>query len=105
MSQLDAPLRAKTDVQDASLAFSREVVAAQGNADSTRGTASSQVANIGQTSPCYSGFELSKECIAESGLEQQVKDYEQILKDAMRRLDSSYKVDLRVVNSEVLNME
>jgi hypothetical protein len=54
-----------------------------------------------QPSPCYAGFEVSKDCIAERGLDQKVATYQHKITEAMTRLGASYKIDLRVVNNPV----
>jgi hypothetical protein len=54
-----------------------------------------------QPSPCYAGFEVSRDCIAERGLDQKVATYQHKIKEAMTRLGASYKIDLRVVNNPV----
>jgi hypothetical protein len=54
-----------------------------------------------QPSPCYAGFEVSKDCISERGLDQKVATYQHKIAEAMTRLGASYKINLRVVNNPV----
>jgi hypothetical protein len=54
-----------------------------------------------QLPPCYAGFEISKACITERGLDQRVAAYQREINEAMSRLDASYKINLRVVNHPV----
>ena len=54
-----------------------------------------------QPSPCYAGFEVSRDCIVERGLDQKVATYQHKIREAMTRLGASYKIDLRVVNNPV----
>jgi hypothetical protein len=54
-----------------------------------------------QSPSCYAGFEISRECIAERGLEQKVAAYQRKITEALPRLGASYKVDLRPVNNPV----
>lgn len=52
-----------------------------------------------QLSPCYAGFEISKTCITERGLEEKAAAYQRKITEAMARLNASYKIDLRLVNN------
>jgi hypothetical protein len=52
-----------------------------------------------QLPPCYAGFEISRACIVDRGLEQRVAAYQRKIMDAMSRLGASYKIDLRPVNN------
>ncbi len=52
-----------------------------------------------QPSFCYAGFEVSKDCITERGLDQKVATFQHKITEAMTRLGASYKFDLRVVNN------
>jgi hypothetical protein len=52
-----------------------------------------------QLPPCYAGFEISRACIVERGLEQKVAAYQRKITEAMSRLGASYKIDLRPVNN------
>lgn len=54
-----------------------------------------------QSAPCYAGFEISKACIVERGLDRKVEAYRQKITEAMWRLGASYKIDLRLVNNPV----
>jgi hypothetical protein len=54
-----------------------------------------------QLSPCYAGFEISRECLAERGLDRKVAAYQRKITEAMPRLGVSYKIDLRPVNNPV----
>ena len=54
-----------------------------------------------QPSPCYAGFEVSKDCISERGLDQKVATFQHKITEAMTRLGASYKFELRVVNNPV----
>ena len=54
-----------------------------------------------QPSLCYAGFEVSKDCISERGLDQKVATFQHKIADAMARSGASYKFDLRVVNNPV----
>jgi hypothetical protein len=54
-----------------------------------------------QLTPCYAGFEISKECIAERGLAQKAAAYQRKVAEAMPRLGASYKISLRLVNNPV----
>jgi hypothetical protein len=51
-----------------------------------------------QATPCYAGFELSKTCIVQRGLEAKLAAYQHKVAEAMATLGASYKIDLRVVN-------
>jgi hypothetical protein len=51
--------------------------------------------------PCYAGFEVSRTCITERGLDQKVGLYQRKITEAMSKLGASYKIDLRVVNNPV----
>ena len=48
---------------------------------------------------CYAGFEISRACIVERGLEQKAAAYQRKIVEAMSRLGASYKIDLRPVNN------
>ena len=54
-----------------------------------------------QPSLCYAGFDVSKDCITERGLDQKVATFQHKITEAMTRLGASYKFDLRVVNNPV----
>ena len=54
-----------------------------------------------QLPACNAGFEISKTCIAERGLDQKVGEYERKITEAMPRLGASYKISLRPVNHPV----
>ena len=54
-----------------------------------------------QLPPCYAGFEISQECIAERGLSQKAAAYQRKIAEAMPRLGASYKISLRLVNNPV----
>jgi hypothetical protein len=54
-----------------------------------------------QVSPCYAGFDISKACITERGLDQKVAAYQRKITQAMSTLGASYKVALRPVNNPV----
>ena len=54
-----------------------------------------------QLSPCYAGFEISQECIAERGLSQKAAAYQRKIAEAMPKLGASYKFSLRLVNNPV----
>ncbi len=54
-----------------------------------------------QLQPCYTGFEISQECITERGLAQKAAAYQRKIADAMPRLGASYKISLRLVNHPV----
>lgn len=49
--------------------------------------------------PCYAEFEVSRACITERGLDQKVALYQRTITETMSILGTSYKIDLRVVNS------
>jgi hypothetical protein len=51
--------------------------------------------------PCYSGFEVSRACITERGLDQKVALYQRKITEGMWKLGASYKIDLRIVNNPV----
>jgi hypothetical protein len=61
--------------------------------------AASRASAAAQLAPCYAGFELSKACITERGLDQKVAAYEHKITEAMTRLGASYKINLRPVNN------
>jgi hypothetical protein len=52
-----------------------------------------------QVLPCFSGFQLSEDCIVERGLAPKVAAYRQKVAEALPRLRASYKIDLRIVNN------
>jgi len=52
-----------------------------------------------QLAPCYAGFEVSKACITQRGLDHKVAAYERKIAEAMTRLGASYKISLRPVNN------
>jgi hypothetical protein len=52
-----------------------------------------------QRSPCYAGFEISKPCLTERGLDEKATAYQRKITEAMARLNASYKIDLRLVNN------
>jgi hypothetical protein len=52
-----------------------------------------------QLPACYAGFEISKACITERGLDRKLAAYQQKLTEAMSKLGASYKVDLRLINN------
>jgi hypothetical protein len=54
-----------------------------------------------QLPPCYAGFEISKACITQRGLDQKVAEYQRKITEAMPRLGASYKISLRAVNHPV----
>jgi hypothetical protein len=54
-----------------------------------------------QPSPCYAGFEVSKDCINERGLDQKVATFQHKITEAMTRLGARYKIEVRVVNNPV----
>ncbi len=51
------------------------------------------------SSLCYAGFEISRACITERGLDPKVAEYQRKIAQAMIRLGASYKFSLRVVNN------
>jgi hypothetical protein len=54
-----------------------------------------------QLSPCYAGFEISRPCVTERGLDEKAAVYRRKITEAMARLSASYKFDLRLVNNPV----
>jgi len=54
-----------------------------------------------QLPACNAGFEISRTCITERGLDQKVAEYERKITEAMPRLGASYKISLRPVNHPV----
>jgi hypothetical protein len=52
-----------------------------------------------QLPPCFAGFEISQSCITERGLDEKVAAYQRKITEAMPRLDASYKISLRPINS------
>jgi hypothetical protein len=54
-----------------------------------------------QPSRCYAGFEVSKDCINERGLDQKVATFQHKITEAMTRLGARYKIEVRVVNNPV----
>ena len=64
------------------------------------------LATLAQTSLCNSSLntDLSPECITERGLDSKVTLYKQKLLEAMWKLDASYKIELRVTNSQAIGV-
>jgi hypothetical protein len=54
-----------------------------------------------QLPPCYAGFEISRACIAERGLDEKVAAYRGKITEALLRLGASYKISLRIINNPV----
>jgi hypothetical protein len=52
----------------------------------------------GQLPACDAGFEISKACITERGLDQKLALYHRKIDEALPRLNASYKISLRLVN-------
>jgi hypothetical protein len=52
-----------------------------------------------QLPPCYAGFEISRACITDRGLDTKIVSYKRKITEAMSRLGASYKIDLRPVNN------
>ena len=67
------------------------------------GAAALLLASLGaaraQAPPCYAGFQISDDCIAERGLAAKVAAYQRKIIEAMPRLRASYKIGLRIVNN------
>lgn len=51
-----------------------------------------------QSLPCYSGFEVTEDCIAERGLAPKIAAYQRKIVEALPKLRASYKISLRIVN-------
>src|SRR5215471_7566231 len=52
----------------------------------------------GQLPACYAGFEISKACITERGLDEKLALYRRKINGALPGLGASYKIRLRLVN-------
>ena len=56
---------------------------------------------LAQSTSCYAGFEISRGCIAERGLDKKAAVYQHKIIEAMSTLGVSYKIALRPVNNPI----